>query len=109
MVTPLFGLPARLVVARRIAAVGAAIVLMAAVAPAAFAAAPSNDLVAGAIPLTAEVPVEFNSAEATISATDPTDCNGSHGPFPGPYFASVWFSYTATYNGQANLSAPTTQ
>ena len=40
--------------------------------------------------------------------TDPTDCDGSHGAFPGPYYASVWFSYT-TSAGQLNLSAPTMQ
>ena len=73
------------------------------------AAAPDNDLVSGATPLTLDVPVEFNSAEATISPSDPTDCDGSHGPWPGPYYASVWFSYTATSAGQLNLSAPTMQ
>ena len=72
------------------------------------AAAPANDLVGNATPLTLGVSVEFNSADATMSAGDPTDCNGSHGPWPGPYFASVWFSFTATNAGQLNLSAPTT-
>jgi hypothetical protein len=109
MATPLSGLRARHVVARRVTAVATAILLLAALAPVALAAAPANDLVAGAIPLTAEVPVDFDSTDATMSATDPTDCNGSHGPFPGPYFASVWFSYTATANGQISLSSPTTQ
>jgi hypothetical protein len=76
---------------------------------AAAAAPPVNDLVSGATPLTVGVPVDFNSTDATMSATDPTDCNGSHGPWPGPYFASVWFSFTATSAGQLNLSAPTMQ
>ena len=55
------------------------------------------------------VAVDFDSADATISPTDPTDCDGSHGAFPGPYYASVWFSYTAKSAGQLNLSAPTMQ
>ena len=75
----------------------------------AAAAAPSNDEIAGATPLTLGVPVEFDSTEATAAATDPTDCDGSHGSFPGPYFASVWFSITAKNAGQLNLSAPTMQ
>ena len=73
------------------------------------AAPPANDLIAGATPLALGVPLDFNSADATMSASDPTDCNGSHGPWPGPYFASVWFSFTATSAGQLNLSAPTMQ
>ena len=73
------------------------------------AAAPANDLVSGATPLTLDAAVEFNSAEATISASDPTDCDGSHGAWPGPYYASVWFSFTAPKTGQLNLSAPTMQ
>ena len=64
---------------------------------------------AGAKELALGVAVDYDSADATISASDPTDCDGSHGSFPGPYFASVWFSFTATSNGQLNLSAPTTQ
>ena len=32
-----------------------------------------------------------------------------HGTFPGPFFASVWFTYTAKSSGQLNLSAPTMQ
>ena len=56
------------------------------------AAAPGNDLVSGATPLALDVPVEFNSAEATTSASDPTDCDGSHGSWPGPYYASVGFT-----------------
>src|SRR4051794_40024565 len=94
---------------RRIATVVAAFALVVAIAPTAAAAGPGNDLVAGATALSAEVPVEFDSTDATISAGDPMDCNGSHGAFPGPYFASVWFSYAATSSGQLNLSAPTTQ
>ena len=73
------------------------------------AAAPSNDEIVGATPLTLGVPLEFDSSEATEAATDPTDCDGSHGPFPGPYFASVWFSFTARSAGQLNLTAPTMQ
>jgi hypothetical protein len=72
-------------------------------------AAPANDEAATASPLTLGVPLEFDSSEATEAASDPTDCNGSHGPWPGPYFASVWFSFTATSAGQLNLSAPTMQ
>lgn len=75
----------------------------------AAASPPANDTVAGATALTLDVPVEYNSADATISSTDPTDCDGSHGPWPGPYYASVWFSYTARSNGQLSLSAPTMQ
>ena len=73
------------------------------------AAEPGNDLVSGATPLALDVPVEFNSAEATTSASDPTDCDGSHGSWPGPYYASVWFTFTAKSTGQLNLSAPTMQ
>lgn len=94
---------------RRLSAVTIALVLLIATAQTVAAAPPSNDLVSGATPLSLDVPVEFNSAEATISPSDPTDCDGSHGPWPGPYFASVWFSYTAASTGQLNLSAPTMQ
>ena len=85
------------------------VALLTATAQAVAAAVPSNDLVSAPTKLALGVAVDYNSADATISATDPTDCNGSHGSFPGPYFASVWFSFTATSNGQLNLSAPTTQ
>ncbi len=71
--------------------------------------APANDSVANATSLTLDVPREFYSTDATIAATDPTDCNGSHGPWPGPYYASVWFSFTAKANGQYSVSAPTMQ
>jgi hypothetical protein len=108
MTTTSFGLRARHP-ARRLGAIAFAVALLAASAQLVSAAAPSNDLVAGATPLTLGVSVEFNSAEATVSPTDPTDCDGSHGPWPGPYFASVWFSYTARSAGQLNLSAPTMQ
>jgi hypothetical protein len=74
-----------------------------------LAAAPANDEAASATRLTLGVPLEFNSSDATEAASDPTDCNGSHGPWPGPYFASVWFSFTAGSAGQLNLSAPTMQ
>jgi hypothetical protein len=73
------------------------------------AATPSNDLVAGATKLTIGSAIDFNSADATISATDPTTCNGSHGAWPGPYYASVWFSVTSPSAGQLYLSAPTMQ
>lgn len=76
---------------------------------AALAAAPANDQASRATPLALGVPREFDSTDATTAATDPTDCDGSHGAFPGPYFASVWFSYTAKAAGQLNLSAPTMQ
>src|SRR5262245_4540710 len=95
--------------ARRVSAIGMALALLAMSATFVAAAAPSNDLVGGATPLKLGVPVEYNSFEATVSPTDPTDCDGSHGPWPGPYFASVWFSYTARSNGILNLSAPTMQ
>lgn len=94
----------------RVATILASLALVAGSAGYALAASPpANDLVANPTALSLGVPVEFNSADATSSATDPTDCNGSHGAFPGPYFASVWFSFTATANGQLNLSAPTMQ
>ena len=93
---------------RRGGSLALSVVLMLAVTQG-VAAAPANDLVSGATQLQLDVPVEFNSADATISASDPTDCNGSHGSWPGPYYASVWFSITATKNGQLNLSAPTMQ
>ena len=95
--------------ARPLSAVTLALALLAASAQAVAAAAPANDLVSGATQLTLDTPVEFNSAEATISASDPTDCDGAHGPWPGPYFASVWFSCTATSSGQLTLRAPTMQ
>jgi hypothetical protein len=75
-----------------------------------MAAVPSNDEPSGATALQAGVPVEFDSSEATSAAGDPTDCDGSHGAFPGPYSASVWFSYTATARDKwLSLSAPTMQ
>jgi hypothetical protein len=94
---------------RRLAALTGATLLIASSAGTVLAAAPANDLAANATPLTLGVSLEFDSTEATASATDPTDCDGSHGPWPGPYFASVWFSFTATAAGQLNLSAPTMQ
>jgi len=75
----------------------------------ALAAAPSNDEAAGATALSLGVPLDFDSSAATEAASDPTSCDGSHGSFPGPYFASVWFKFTATSTGQLNLSAPTMQ
>jgi hypothetical protein len=96
-------------ITRRAGALAIAIALLGATAQSVAAAAPSNDLVSGATQLKLNTPVEFNSAEATMSPSDPTDCDGSHGPWPGPYFASAWFSYTATSTGQLNLSSPTMQ
>jgi hypothetical protein len=75
----------------------------------AAAAPPANDDVANATKLTLDVPVEFDSTDATIAPTDPTGCSGSHGPWPGPYHASVWFAITATSPGALSVSAPTTQ
>jgi hypothetical protein len=86
-----------------------ALMLIAMSAGTALAAAPTNDTPAGATALTLGVSVDFDSSDATEAATDPTSCDGSHGSFPGPYFASVWFSYTAKSSGQLNLSAPTMQ
>jgi hypothetical protein len=108
MTTLSHGRPARRF-ARRASALAMSVAMLAALAQTAAAAVPSNDLVGGARALDLNVPVDFNSVDATESATDPTDCNGSHGAWPGPYFASVWFSYTATNSGQLNLSAPTMQ
>ena len=95
--------------AHRLGAIVMTVALLTATAQAVAAAVPSNDLVSAPTKLALGVAVDYNSADATISASDPTDCDGSHGSFPGPYFASVWFSFTATSNGQLNLSAPTTQ
>src|SRR5437667_1482511 len=71
---------------------------------------PSNDEPGGAVPLTPGVSIDFDSSDATAGAADPTDCNGSNGPFPGPYYASVWFSYTATATDRIlYVDAPTIQ
>jgi hypothetical protein len=94
---------------KRLTALAAASMLVMMSAGTVLAAAPANDEAASATPLTLGVPLEFDSSEATEAASDPTDCDGSHGPWPGPYFASVWFSFTATSAGQLNLSAPTMQ
>jgi hypothetical protein len=94
---------------RRASSLAMSFALMLALTQTMVAAVPDNDLVSGATPLTLDVPVEFNSAEATISASDPTDCDGSHGSWPGPYYASVWFTFAAKSTGQLNLSAPTMQ
>src|SRR4051812_25362709 len=76
---------------------------------AAAASPPANDPVANATPRTLDVPGDFHPSNATIAASDPTDRNGSHGPWPGPYHASVWFTFTAKTNGQSSVSAPTMQ
>ena len=93
---------------RSLGALAAALLLLVAAQPVA-AAAPGNDLVSAPTQLKLGVAVDFDSTDATTSPTDPTDCDGSHGAFPGPYYASVWFSYTAKSAGQLNLSAPTMQ
>lgn len=92
------------------AVLAAVIALMLTGVGTAMAAAPSNDEPAGAVSLQTGVPVEFDASEATSAAGDPTDCEGSHGAFPGPYSASVWFQYTAgPRDRQLALSAPTMQ
>ena len=75
----------------------------------AAASPPANDEASGATALKLNTPVEFNSIDATEAASDPDDCDGSHGPWPGPYFASVWFRFTAPSTGQFSLSSPTMQ
>src|SRR4029079_1914521 len=95
--------------ARRLGAFVMTAALLTATAQAATAAGPTNDLVSSPTKLALGVAVDFNSADATISASDPTDCDGSTACFPGPCSAAVWFSFTATSAGQLNLSAPTTQ
>jgi len=70
---------------------------------------PANDTPAGATTLALDSPLEFDSTDATEAPSDPTSCDGSHGSFPGPYFASVWFSFTSKSTGQLYLSAPTMQ
>jgi hypothetical protein len=94
---------------RALGALVMTVALLMATAQAVAAAVPSNDLVSAPTQLALGVAVDYNSADATISASDPTSCSGSHGDFPGPYYASVWFSYTAKGAGQLSLSAPTTQ
>jgi hypothetical protein len=85
------------------------LILLSAVGPVA-AAPPSNDTPADAITLIPGVSVEYNSTEATEAASDPTSCDGSHGEFPGPYYASVWFTYTAGKSDKILfVDAPTIQ
>ena len=52
---------------RRAGSLVIAIALLGVTAQAAVAAAPSNDVVSGATPLKLNTPIEFNSAEATVS------------------------------------------
>jgi hypothetical protein len=93
----------------RIMLVGGVSALLVGALPVA-AAVPTNDESSGAIALTAGVSVEFDSSDATEAGSDPTSCDGSHGEFPGPYFGSVWFSYTATNRDRhLVLNAPTMQ
>lgn len=96
----------------RLCAVIAALLLV--VLSAQFAAAagppPANDRRSRAVPLIVGAPIPFNGTNATTSPSDPTDCNGTHGPFPGPYYGSVWFSYRAQRDDRwLFLSAPTVQ
>lgn len=94
----------------RLTAMAASLALVALSAGTAVAAGPpANDSVASATPLALGVSREFDSSDATMAATDPTDCNGSRGSWSGPYFASVWLSFTARSAGQLNLSSPTMQ
>jgi hypothetical protein len=70
----------------------------------------TNDEQTGAIPLQLDVPLDFDSTGFTMSASDPMVCNGSHGLFPGPYYASAWFKYTAKASDNTLfLSAKTDQ
>lgn len=92
-------------------AVCASIVILLTGAGGAIAAdPPPNDELANPVGLQIGVPVEFNSSAATTGAGDPSSCDGSHGTFDGPYFGSVWFSYTASSRDKRlSLSAPTMQ
>lgn len=94
----------------RLAALGASALLAISVNGVALAAPPANDAQATPTQLQVGTPIEFDSSAATIAAADPDTCTGSHGTFDGPYFASVWFSYTATAADKwLWLDAPTTQ
>jgi hypothetical protein len=95
----------------RLVSIAAALVLALMLVPSAGAASPpANDGQSGANPLIVGAPVDFDGTRATRAPSDPTDCHGSHGDFPGPYYGSVWFSYTATRNDHwLFLSAPTIQ
>jgi hypothetical protein len=90
---------------------GATIVALLASAGAVTATTPPGiDIQAGAKTLALDTAVTFDSRDATISPDDPTGCDGSHGPWPGPYSASVWFQYTATSRDHhLVLNAPTMQ
>jgi hypothetical protein len=89
---------------------GAAALLVVSINSIALAAPPPNDSIAGATPLKIGAPVEYDSSLATKGASDPTTCTGSHGTWSGPYYASVWFSYTATAADKwLWLDAPTMQ
>jgi hypothetical protein len=95
---------------RSFGALPASLLILLSAVGSAVAAAPSNDHRAGATVLMPGVSVDYNSSEATIDATDPTTCDGSHGVFPGPYYASVWFKYTATSSDKILfVDAPTIQ
>src|SRR3954451_15542100 len=65
---------------------------------------PANDAVSQATPLALDTPVDFDSRDATSAATDPTDCNGSHGSWPGPDSAPLWVLFTATTGGRRSTS-----
>jgi hypothetical protein len=82
---------------RRLTALLATLALTLVAAPAAVAAAPSNDrssspIVIGAIPAT----ITLDTTDARSSKSDPGYC---FGPELGPDPATVWFSYTPTDSG----------
>jgi len=94
----------------RLCALATALLMVVSVQSVAAGSAPTNDRRSGATPLILGAPIDFNGSNATTSPNDPDDCNGSHGPFPGPYYGSVWFSYRATRDDRwLFLSAPTIQ
>jgi hypothetical protein len=98
---------------RRLGAFGVSVILaLMSVGVVSAATPPANDQPSGAIPLKIGASLDWDSSYATESPRhpDPTNCRGSHGSFPGPYFASVWFSYTATNQDRwLFLSSPTIQ
>jgi hypothetical protein len=96
---------------RSVFALGASIaLLLSSIASVSAAPPPSNDEPTGATPLVPAVPMEFDSTDATAGPADPTSCDGTNGSFDGPYYASIWFSYTATSNDRIlYIDAPTIQ
>ncbi len=96
---------------RPILALGASLaLLLLSIGIVSAASPPANDEPGGAIPLVPGVSMEFDSTDATAGPADPTSCDGSNGTFDGPYYASIWFSYTATTNDRIlYVDAPTIQ